>query len=236
MVNLWSHFTRLTFFVAPGACILCENQCDDSLAVCDKCQQDLQRTNTSCICCGRETLAEGFCTRCISKSPPVDRTLCPYKYSYPASLLIKTLKYNQKINIAKQFAEALTRKILKENNTLPEAILPVPLHPLRLLKRGFNQSEEIARFISKRLSVPLDCSLLVRRRSTRPQYKLSSKERRRNIKNAFALTHPSRYQSVAVVDDIITSGATINEIAKTLKGAGLKHVSAWACLSALQKD
>ncbi len=138
------------------------------------------------------------------------------------------MKYRQRLIVARMLGEALAHKVMEREGPLPDALIPVPLHRRRMLRRGFNQSVEIARVLARCLRIPLDYRLVRKIRSTTPQFELSPAKRHRNVKGAFALTRIPEYGSVAIVDDIITTGATINEMAKLLKGNGVTVVEAWA--------
>jgi ComF family protein len=115
-------------------------------------------------------------------------------------------------------------------DTAFDAIIPVPLHRDRLMQREFNQATVFARGLARSLQAPLAERLLVRVRSTRPQVELSGSERRQNVKQAFAVTHAAALQDkrVLVVDDVLTTGATLGEIARTLKAAGATRVDVFA--------
>ena len=114
----------------------------------------------------------------------------------------------------------------------PEVIIPVPLHSSRYRERGFNQSLEIARILSRRLVIPLDYRSCSRIHATQAQTQLDAKERARNLKKAFAITKPLPYTHVAILDDVVTTGATVNELAKMLRQAGVKRIDVWACARA----
>ena len=113
---------------------------------------------------------------------------------------------------------------------LPDFLLPIPLHPQRLRTRGFNQAMEISRVVSKQLHIPILCQHLRKRQSTIPQASLSAKQRQYNLQHSFQLKHKLPNARIAIVDDVITTGATINEVAQLLQDAGLKQpLYAWAC-------
>ena len=115
---------------------------------------------------------------------------------------------------------------------LPEAILPVPLHSTRLRERGFNQALELARPMAQALALPLLIHHSQRTRATVAQTSLSAKQRRKNIRGAFQVTQPLPARHIAIVDDVMTTGQTINELAKTLRKAGATHIDVWVCARA----
>lgn len=122
--------------------------------------------------------------------------------------------------------------IIQSATPLPDALLPVPLHNTRIKDRGFNQALEIAKPIAKKLQIPLITKSLIRTRHTQAQTELSSKNRRKNIKNSFQRQPNLHYKTIAIIDDVITTGTTMNEIAKILKQGKVEKVYAWACAQA----
>ena len=113
------------------------------------------------------------------------------------------------------------------SRNLPQLLIPVPLHGRRLRERGFNQAQELARILSARLSIPIDSHSLCRTRNTTAQSGLPKKERQRNIRNAFALTAKVASPHVAIIDDVMTTGLTVNEIAKILRASGVSEIEIW---------
>ena len=173
-----------------------------------------------------------LCPDCSVRPPRYDCIIAPFYYSYPASLLIKLLKYKNNFELAKELGIALAQTVMHRGRPLPEAVLPVPSHPIRTMTRGYNQALELADVVAAQLNLPLEASLMKRTRHTRPQFNLGPAARRRNIKDAFRITGQPGYYSVALVDDIVTTGTTVNEIAGLLKQSGVKIVEVWACARA----
>jgi ComF family protein len=118
---------------------------------------------------------------------------------------------------------------LRIQTDLPEAIIPVPMHHSRVRFRGFNQALEIARPISRELSIPILSNVICKSRKTVPQTQLGEKARKRNLYNSFTINDPINARHVAILDDVITTSATMNELARTLKQHGVHTVSAWSC-------
>ena len=111
----------------------------------------------------------------------------------------------------------------------PQLIIPVPLHPSRYRERGYNQTLEIARTLTRRLGIPLDYQSCIRSIATQSQTELTGKERRRNVSRAFAMAKPLNAARVAILDDVVTTGATVNALAKVLRHAGVRQIDVWAC-------
>jgi ComF family protein len=151
---------------------------------------------------------------------------------YQAELryLILGLKNNAQYQNARLLGTLLAEQLSKTQ--LPDCIIPVPLHPSRYRERGFNQSIEIAKTTAKVLHIPVDVSICIRHRDTPHQTSLTAKQRRSNIKNAFTVLKPVKGLHIAIVDDVMTTGSTVRELANSLKKAGAKCVDVWVCARA----
>jgi ComF family protein len=170
------------------------------------------------------------CGACRRQPQAYDRTVAPFQYSYPVDRLIQALKYRGRLALAPFFAAAIGRGIAAAGVDL---VLPVPLAPGRLRERGFNQALEIARVIARQRSLRLDRRLLTRGRETDAQAALSIDERRENIRGAFQAAADLRGLRVAVVDDVMTTGATLAEVARVLKESGAARVENWVVARAV---
>ena len=229
MVNNWPSKEQSSGIIAPAICFLCGAYTDAARLFCKSCRGDFARIEQSCPRCGRAMAHGGLvCPSCSAHPPGYDRLIAPFHYSYPVSLLIKLLKYNNKIEISRELGRALADAVIARGGSLPDAIVPVPLHPLRAMRRGYNQAREIAVALAAQLQLPVASGLVRRIRHTRPQFDLGPAERRRNVQGAFRLNHRPRYHSVAIVDDIVTTGTTVNELARVLRRAGVTTIEVWA--------
>lgn len=213
----------------PARCELC-GQCGDYLdCICPACLTDLPAVGACCERCGmRLPQAASYCGKCLGDPFLADRTVTAYEYRYPVDVLIKVMKYQQCLRVAFPMARALASRIMSGADPLPEVMIPVPLHPRRLYRRGFNQSYEICRRLYEYTHVPVDNRCVLRTRHTSPMFDLSLTQRRENITGAFQLARPLSYRSVAIVDDVITSGATVAELSRLLRQAGVDFISCWA--------
>jgi len=137
---------------------------------------------------------------------------------------VKQFKYRRNFALTRPLVDLMTTNI---QLTEPEILLPVPLHPQRLRSRGYNQALELGRVLSNKLGIPLDTDSLRRTRATTPQAELPAPRRRANLHGAFSVTKPVCYRRVAVIDDVMTSGATVEEIARVLQQAGVGWVEVW---------
>lgn len=172
-----------------------------------------------------------LCGRCLTKNPSFDETHAPFLYDDVMRFLITQLKFQQRYKHARLLGTLLAN-YLAETTELAECIIPIPLHPKRYRQRGFNQSIEIARHLSNQLAIPLDLNSCVRQKDTPHQTGLPAKQRRKNIKNAFSVIKPLHYQHIAIVDDVMTTGATAEALAQALKRHGVSRVDVWVCARA----
>ena len=215
----------------PKRCALCAAR--TPLAFCADCRQLLPWIASGCEICGAALFEEaGVCGRCQSKRPHYDHAVIPFGYRAPVSSQIQALKYHAQLRCAASLAAMIAVRAWKDPRATPDVLVPVPLHRNRLRQRGFNQSLEIARRLGAELGLEVRHSLLARIKNTVPQTALGKAERRRNVKGAFqaapapvAAPIPAH---VALVDDVVTSGSTVNAAARALKAAGVQTVSVWA--------
>ena len=171
-----------------------------------------------------EALAR-ICGGCLQTPPYFHVTRSPYAYQAPISHLITALKYQRRLSLVPVLAGALAEHI--ENcSAVVDALLPVPLHTSKLRRRGFNQSLELARPLARRFGIPI-LHALQRHRATPAQSSLHADERRHNVRHAFRIAQPFDHQRVAIVDDVMTTGSTVNEIARLLATAGAEEIQVW---------
>ena len=166
-----------------------------------------------------------MCGACLKHPPAHIRSLAAFSYAYPVDQLVQALKYQNRLAIAPILGDALAQ-IVKERSP-PDLLISMPLHPARLKQRGFNHATEIAREVSLCLKIPLDLNLCERVRDTPPQVALAYDLRRRNVRDAFACHGNVSGQRIALIDDVMTTGTSLDELAKTLKKAGALEVEAW---------
>jgi ComF family protein len=159
----------------------------------------------------------------LATTPHFDRTVAVFAYAFPLNKLVQALKHHEKLVLANSLADKLTQRIAVR----PDCLVAMPLHPVRLRARGFNQSFELARRIGRQMDIPVLLNACQRSRDTPPQTALSRKERDKNVRQAFICTQDFSGKHVAIVDDVMTSGASLNEVAQTLRKAGAREISAW---------
>lgn len=210
----------------PARCPLCAVRTGGEF--CIDCRRLLPWIITGCEICGTELYEVGVCGGCQARLPYYDHAVIPFQYRAPVSRHIQSLKYHQQLRYAGCLAAIICRRVWKDSGALPSIIIPIPLHPRRLRMRGFNQASEIAHGIGKELGVMVGHSQLVRVKDTVPQVGLRGDARRRNVRNAFQAIAPIQHAHIALVDDVVTSGSTVNAAARALKRAGATTVSVWA--------
>lgn len=231
MVNNWQSIIQDWLF--PPTCILCGDAGSEGRDLCQACAESLPFNIPACPQCGLP-LANAThvpCGNCQRHPPAFDRSLALFRYEEPVRHLIHALKFHARYACAKLFGDMLADAVIHLEDK-PELIIPVPLHTSRYRERGYNQSLEIARTLSSRIAVPVDYRSCIRTHATQPQTELTAKERRRNMKRAFTLAKPVNASHVAILDDVATTGATVNELAKALRKAGVKRIDVWVCARA----
>jgi ComF family protein len=216
----------------PPSCVLCGLESGRDLGLCRDCESDLPFLSVACRQCARPLPGVPVgglhtCGRCQQQPPPVTQTLSPLAYRYPVTGLIHRYKYGRQLALAAPLGYLLGEYVLQQAVTRPGLIIPVPLHVSRLRARGFNPSLELARQIGRRLAIPVDLRSTRRVINTASQAGLSAHARQHNVRGAFRVAAPIRASHVALVDDVMTTGHTLMELARALRRAGVERVDAW---------
>jgi ComF family protein len=228
MSNLRSDAASSVFSRALSQdCTLCGVHARETL--CAGCYRDLPfRVAPGCPRCNAAGAGGQVCGACIVEPPYFDDTTSAFNYAYPLDRLVQAYKFNANLGLLPLFAQALTRAIRANDSvTPPELVIPLPLAPKRLAERGFNQSALLGERVARTLGRRFEARGMLRIRETPPQAGLSREARLKNVRGAFDCAQRLDGMRVAVVDDVMTTGATLSEAAKALKRAGAAHVSAW---------
>ncbi len=235
----FSYFVDLIF---PPRCLLCDAAGCDELDLCRRCLDALPHNQRACTQCAlplpsvpAEDAPPLVCGKCLRSPPVFDSSISLFEYEQDAARIISQLKFNDRLVLARTLGKLLYRRVIEQPSQTVDAILPVPLHTSRIRKRGFNQSIELSRVVSKKLGLPMLLKPVKRVRPTSHQTGLNVEQRRKNIKGAFELVKPVKYKHVAIVDDVVTTGSTVNEIARLLKQQGVQQVSVWSIARATLK-
>jgi len=202
----------------PQNCVLCDSPAARH-PLCSACEAALPRLPERCPVCAMPSNGSLICGSCLRKPPAFDATLAALPYLFPVDRLIGAFKFHARLQLAPWFA-ALLAPLLPS----VDALIALPLHRTRIAERGFNQAHEIARRLASRTRTPLLIRGLTRTRQTDEQSRLPPGERERNVRGAFHCRSSLSGKSVALIDDVMTTGATLNECAKTLKRSGAGRV------------
>lgn len=210
-------------------CHLCKQYHYQPLALCEHCMNSLIPLGPACSCCANPLPNSDFliCGACIKHKPDFDEVLVAYRFEEPLRTLIHEFKYYQGLYLAKTLTTIIQHALLN-NTQKPDCLIPIPMHPSRLRTRGFNQAAVLCKLLAKQLKLPYNlrhCQKIV---NTATQATLSRKERRTNLERTFQVK-PLPYAHVALIDDLITTGSTANELAALLKKSGVARVSVWCC-------
>lgn len=217
----------LVELLLPPECHLCGVSIPTGM-LCTACVGELPaHPGNGCPVCALPTGQGGVCGRCQRHPPAFDRSVTPYLYDFPLSHLIHGLKYGHRLQFGRFLAERVLAAVAVQGAERPDLIVPMPLHPDRLRERGFNQAAEIARPLARHAGCRMDPGILVRDVATPPQVGLPWRARAANVRGAFRCTADLDGLRVAVVDDVMTTGATLHEAARTLKSRGAVWVENW---------
>jgi ComF family protein len=227
LVDSWH---RLQWALLPPQCLLCGQRSDSARDLCNGCAGDLIRNEVCCPRCALPlALRAPLCGECLQRAPPFACAFAPFTYATPLDQLMMRFKFDRSLAAGRVLSELWADAMRATPPPRPDALLPVPLHPSRLRERGYNQALELARPLARQFGIALRADLLVRRRATSTQSNLDAAARRRNLRGAFAIVENIALPThVAIVDDVMTTGATLRECAKTLLRAGVARVDVWA--------
>ena len=229
-----SFFASILDFVFPPLCHICKSFIPDAGAVhiCNSCREQMPLiVSPLCTACGIPYLGAGgdhVCGLCIKDRPNFDAARAAFVYEGPCREMVHSFKYQNKTHLRRPLALLTVDHLADFIASVPsDLIMPVPLHRARLRSRGFNQAVLLGEIISRKISIPMDRDNLKRIRWTEPQVNLSANERRTNVKDAFSVRDAARVQgsNILLLDDVLTTGSTVEECARVLKTAGAARVS-----------
>lgn len=215
----------------PPRCLMCGCTGRGGADLCDYCHQSLPFNQTACAHCALplppDASAGTTCGRCQKKPPYYDAAFSVFSYEQPVIWLVQQLKFNERLTHARLLGDLMAASACIEHIGAGEdvCILPVPLYKKRLSQRGFNQSIELARALSKETGWPMELQRVQRIRDTSAQTGLDAKARRKNIRGAFEVVEPLPYKQVVIIDDVVTTGSTANELSRVLKKSGVEKIT-----------
>lgn len=221
---------RLHHFLLPSICLLCGAAGAAGRDLCAGCTADLPRNSHACAICALPLSLDnraGRCSQCCARLPDYDRAFAPFCYRPPLDSLIRGLKFNGRLSHARLLGELFADALVERDGPWPNCIIPVPLHPLRLRERGFNQAMELARAAARRCQIPLMAEGLRRIRYTTPQTRLDARARQTNPLGAFVMERCMFGSRVALIDDVMTTASTVAECARILRTGGVADIEVW---------
>ena len=222
---------RLGAVLWPSRCLACGESGADNHDLCAACRAALPWNHGACVRCalplpGSDGTAT--CGRCLRRPPPLDRVLTACLYATPLDRWLPRFKFHHDFATGRLLSQLLAEACAGAPR--PQALVPIPLHHTRLRRRGYDQALELAKPLARALELPLQPRLLQRARATTPQSELSAAARRRNLCDAFVVVAESALPAhVVLVDDVMTTGATLHAAARALRRAGVTRVDAWVC-------
>lgn len=218
-------------FLYPPLCVLCGAKGSRGLDLCAECFAELSWNRHPCPRCAAPLPPDAdtpLCGNCIKSLPSWDEAKSPLAYAFPLDKLIQRFKFDGDLAIGRLLGELLAEYLAAGGGEKPDLIVPVPLHASRLKERGFNQAAELAPPVSRRLKLPVALDVCERVRATDVQSKLDAAERKKNLKDAFAVMKSVDSKHVAVLDDVVTTGTTVEILTKELRNAGARRVVVWS--------
>jgi len=222
-------------------CLLCDEPADHSQRpICSACETELPWLGEHCLVCALPLPSHGLvCGACLQKPPSFSRVEAPWRYAFPVDSLITRFKHQARWPLGRLLGELLAEHLhhaFDEGLARPELLLPVPLARQRQRQRGFNQAAMLAQWLSRPLDLPVQLHWLQRVLETPAQQQLDAATRKRNLRHAFALAPGSRIEGrhLALVDDVLTTGATAERLARLLLSAGAARVDVY-CLARTPK-
>ena len=218
-------------WLLPLRCLACDGRGHDGMDLCPACLRAMPWMPPACRRCALplgDADAGALCGAClVQQAPTIHATRAAMLYAFPLDRLLPRLKFHADFAAGRVLARLMAQSLQAAER--PQALVPVPLHASRLRRRGYDQTAELARPLARMLDLPLRAQLLSRRRATQAQSRLDEGQRQRNLHGAFAVGDGPLPAHVALVDDVMTTGATLRAAAGALRAAGVQRVDAWVC-------
>jgi ComF family protein len=215
----------------PSICFLCNQYHRENDAICAECSNFFQTLGHACDYCAKPlpNIENTICNACSLNKPFVDKVFTAYLFEEPLRTLLHEFKYHNGLFLASLLTKLMLKAPIDKDKI--GCLMPIPLHHKKLKERGFNQAAILAVNLSKIINVPYDINSTQKTRGTRAQAGLKAEERGINLQNAF-VSEKQSYKQITLVDDLLTTGSTANELAKTLKEQGAEKVYLWCCARA----
>ena len=207
-----------------GPCALCLAEVGRA-RVCEACSRALPRPASTCSRCALPLPFQSVCGHCLRRAPAFDATRCAFEYRFPVDRLVQRCKFAGDLAVGRWLGENLAGAVAHEPR--PDLLVAAPLSRARLAERGFNQAVVLARIVGARHGLRLEPRAIEKVRDTRSQHGLAREERHANLRGAFRVRRRLDGANVAIVDDVMTTGATAEALARALREAGAARVVAW---------
>lgn len=220
---------RLRRLLFPPVCLVCGQDGRAEIDCCSGCEPELPLLAAQCARCGIEMVSDvALCGRCAMALPAFHATYPGFAYQGVIERLVRRFKFHGDLAAGRLLADLLARRLVELGAPRPQLMVPVPLHRRRRLRRGFNQSAMLCQDLSRWFAGLPWLEVIQRSRATAAQSELPADRRSGNVRGAFVLRRlPAGTTHVALVDDVMTTGATLNECARVLLQAGVKRVDVW---------
>jgi ComF family protein len=229
---LRAHLDNLLWYLLPGICVLCNERSGVAMDLCPHCRDAMPWLVHACPQCALPLIRPGAprCDACEVRPPPFARTVAAFRYAEPIAQMVQRVKFGGSRIDARVLGSLLAEQVdtAYRDAEKPDLIVPVPLSLLRLLRRGHNQAALIARWVGRGSRLTVDYDLCERKRHTRAQTGLSRAARLRNLSGAFTVRRPIDGECIAILDDVMTTGATVTALSRALSAAGARSVHVWA--------
>lgn len=218
----------------PAVCVLCHQYHREVFAICQPCQELLPRIEHACVRCRLPLQDKNFflCGHCIRQKPAFDQVFCNFLFEEPLRTLLHEFKYKEALYLANLITECML-EARPTQAYQPDCLVPIPMHRTRLKERGFNHAAHIAKHLGRHLGIPYHLSLCEKTIHTERQASLDSNKRKKNLTQAFRVkdvVQAKNYKHITLVDDLMTTGSTVEALARSLKQAGVERVDVW-CLA-----
>ena len=241
MLNIKAIVNGVGSLVYPNVCLCCKDKGENGLDLCSRCFARLPWIKNACEVCAlplaqHTTLDKSVqgnaltCGACSTRSLNFDHAYAPFLYEDFIRIAIHQFKFNYKLNYGKLLAQVLFQHVVHQNIPIPDVFIPVPLHKTRIKQRGFNQALEITKLLAEQFDCSVHKNTIQRVRETKTQMELPAKKRKANVKNAFILRPTENFSAIkhaVIIDDVMTTGSTVNEVAKCVKAAGVAQEDVW---------
>lgn len=216
-------------WIAPPCCLLCRLGVEYRHGLCQDCWAKLPVNQAYCERCALPMMHKSLCGHCQRCPPVFDSVIAPLCYQDPIDQMLRALKYHQQLSFARTAAGLIADMVRESDKPRPDLLVGVPMTHRAIRKRGLNQAVFLARLTGRQLDIPAKSSLIKKLRETDRQSTLNASQRQRNLKGAFHCKGSLKGKHIGLVDDILTTGATANEISRVLKAAGANRVDIWVC-------